>query len=408
MSVVELATAARAAANPPAPDATAANAVAVPEPDAAASNVTAPRLGPTTSAAKTESGGIGRPATQPPEARGLARDEVRLLVAGDGVLSHARVRDLAHFLRRGDLLVVNTSATLPAAIDARRIDSRAAVVHFSTALDDGRWVVEVRPPGTAMGPVDDAARGEELLLNGGAVLRLVEPYPDASSPSTRLWSSSVEQGDSAGDAGATPLDVVAMLHRHGRPIAYAYVEGRWPLASYQTVFARHPGSAEMPSAGRPFSRRLVAQLLTAGVEIAPVLLHTGVSSLEAGEAPLPERYEVSAATAARVEIAHRERRRVIAVGTTAARAIESVAAVDGTVSAGAGWTDLLLGPDRPARIVDGIITGWHEPGTSHLRLLEAIAGPETVRRAYREALAAGYLWHEFGDSALLLRNQSLR
>jgi len=193
-----------------------------------------------------------------------------------------------------------------------------------------------------------------------------------------------------------------MLHRHGRPIAYAYVEGRWPLATYQTVFARHPGSAEMPSAGRPFTRRLVAQLLTAGIEIAPVLLHTGVSSLEAGEAPLPERFEVSAATADRVTGARRERRRVIAVGTTAARAVETAAAADGTVSAGAGWTDLQLGPDRPARALDGIITGWHEPGTSHLRLLEAIVSPDTVRRAYREAIAAGYLWHELGDSCLLL------
>ncbi|HXT50865.1 MAG TPA: S-adenosylmethionine:tRNA ribosyltransferase-isomerase [Thermoanaerobaculia bacterium] len=402
--------------------------------DGAATVAETARADATTAARKGERDGVGRPATKPPEARGLARDEVRLLVAGDGVLHHARFRDLPRFLRRGDLLVVNTSATLPAAIGARRMDGREAVVHFSTALDDGRWVIEVRPPSRATGPVEDAARNEELVLSGGAALRLVEPYPDASAASTRLWLASVpgagvatghreERSDEAistprnrdrfaalamtpGEPSTTSSDVVAMLNRHGRPIAYAYVDGRWPLASYQTVFARHPGSAEMPSAGRPFSRRLVAQLLTAGVEIAPVLLHTGVSSLEHGEAPLPERFEVSAATAARIESANREGCRVIAVGTTAARAVETVAVADGTVHAGAGWTDLLLGPDRPARIVDGIVTGWHEPGSSHLRLLESIAAPETVRRAYREALAAGYLWHEFGDSALLMRSES--
>jgi len=346
---------------------------------------------PWLSADKSAANAVGRPATKPPEARGLDRDEVRLLVASESGVHHARFRDLTRFLRRGDLLVVNTSATLPAAIEGRRDDGREVVVHFSTALDDGRWVVEVRPPGRATGPVEDARPGERIALEGGAELRLREPYSDASAPSTRLWV-----------AGVAAADVIAMLHRHGRPIAYAYVEGRWPLAMYQTVFARHPGSAEMPSAGRPFTRRLVAQLLTAGIEIAPVLLHTGVSSLGAGEAPLPERFEVSAATADCVTSARRERRRVIAVGTTAARAVETVAAADGTVSAGAGWTDLQLGPARPARVLDGIITGWHEPGTSHLRLLEAIASPDTVRRAYREAIAAGYLWHELGDSCLLL------
>jgi len=328
----------------------------------------------------------------PPEGRGLARDEVRLLVATGGGIHHARFRDLPRFLRRGDLLVVTTSATLPAAIDGRRGRDEAVVVHFSTALDDGSWAVEVRPPGRATGPLWDVQHGEHLVLAGGGQLDIAEPWPVAAAARSRLWRARVRGASS----------IFALLAAHGRPIAYAYVEGRWPLDDYQTVFARHPGSAEMPSAGRPFTRRLVAALMSRGVDVAPVLLHTGVSSLEAGEAPLPERFRVDARTAARVESTHRAGGRVVAVGTTAARALETVARADGTLAAGEGWTDLLLGPQRPPRVVDGLVTGWHEPGSSHLQLLAAVAGEPTVRRTYREALASGYLWHEFGDSCLFL------
>jgi S-adenosylmethionine:tRNA ribosyltransferase-isomerase len=168
------------------------------------------------------------------------------------------------------------------------------------------------------------------------------------------------------------------------------------------VFASDPVSAEMPSAGRPFSTRLVTRLLTQGVLIAPITLHCGVSSLGVGELPLAERYRVPGVTAELVNETRAAGRRVIAVGTTVTRALETVASPNGTVHAGSGWTDLVLGPDRPARAVDGIVTGWHEPGASHLSLLEAVAGGEMVARAYDEALREGYLWHEFGDSCLLL------
>jgi S-adenosylmethionine:tRNA ribosyltransferase-isomerase len=196
--------------------------------------------------------------------------------------------------------------------------------------------------------------------------------------------------------------VASWLASSGRPIAYDYVPRHWPLASYQTVFAREPGSAEMPSAGRPFTDRLLTDLVTRGVALAPVLLHTGVSSLERGEPPLPEWFRVPAATARLVESTRRAGGRIVAVGTTVTRALESVAAADGSVAAGEGWTDLVLGPDRPARVVDGLVTGWHEPGASHLLLLEAVAGARLVQSAYLAAASAGYLWHEFGDSALLL------
>jgi S-adenosylmethionine:tRNA ribosyltransferase-isomerase len=176
------------------------------------------------------------------------------------------------------------------------------------------------------------------------------------------------------------------------------------LSSYQTVFARRPGSAEMASAARPFSVELVTSLVSAGIVIAPITLHAGVSSAEQGEPPTAEPFEVPPATAWLANMTRASGGRVIAVGTTATRAVESAADPDGTVHAATGWTDLVLESGRPPRVVDGLITGWHDAGASHLLLLEAVAGRALVAAAYREAIAHGYLWHEFGDSALLLPN----
>jgi S-adenosylmethionine:tRNA ribosyltransferase-isomerase len=158
----------------------------------------------------------------------------------------------------------------------------------------------------------------------------------------------------------------------------------------------------MPSAGRPFTDRLVTNLVRAGVAVAPVTLHAGVSSLEPGEAPPAERYRVPASTAALVNHTRDHGGRVVAVGTTVTRALETVAGPRGRVRAGVGWTDLVLEPARPARVVTGLVTGWHAPDASHLLLLEAMAGADLVAEAYAAALAEGYLWHEFGDSCLLL------
>jgi S-adenosylmethionine:tRNA ribosyltransferase-isomerase len=333
-----------------------------------------------------------RSAKEPPEARGVPRDGVRLLVARPTSVTHAVFADLPAFLEPGDLVVVNTSATLAAALAGRRRVTGAAVtVHFSTALPEGGWAVELRPGPRASGPLRDVVAGEYVDLCDGA-LRVVEAYPDAHVTGSRLWRAEVD----------VPLDVPRYLARHGAPIAYDYVPGRWPLESYQTVFAQEPGSAEMPSAARPFTGQLVADLVAAGVSVAPVRLHTGVSSLEKGEPPLPEPFRVPPATAALVNLTRAAGGRVVAVGTTVTRALESVTAPDGVVAPGSGWTDLVLGPHRPARVVDGLITGWHEPGASHLLLLEAVAGHALVAGAYRGAAAHGYLWHEFGDSALLL------
>ena len=335
-------------------------------------------------------------AHEPPEARGLARDEVRLMVArrGDGTIEHTTFRELPGYLEAGDVLVINTSATLPAAVPARLDGGTCLELRFATAaprLPDGRWwVVELRS-GDGSRPYRGGHAGEHVTLAGNGDLELVAPYAGG----TRLWLARFDPHE--------PL--AAYLARHGHPIRYGYVPREWPLEAYQTAFAIHPGSAEMPSAGRPFTDELIGELVARGILFAPLTLHTGVSSPERHEPPYPERYRVPAETARLVNAAREWGGRVIGVGTTAVRALETLARPDGTVEAGDDWTDLVVSVDRGLRTVDGLITGWHEPHASHLMMLEAVAGPDLLATSYDEALDHGYLWHEFGDSHLILPNR---
>lgn len=331
-------------------------------------------------------------ASRPPEHRGLRRDEVRLVVARPHAVTTTTFRDLAASLEAGDLVVVNTSATVPAAVDAW-IGCRAVVVHVSTRLDDGHWVVELRRvDGT--GPVLDAGRGEAVALAGGGTALLRRPRALAGD-GVRLWVAEIALPD------GTP-DVPTMLRRHGRPITYAHLEAVPTLAEVQPAVARDPGSAEMASAGRPLTARVLVDLVVAGIAVAPVTLHAGVSSQDVGEPPQPERFEVPAATARLVEHTRRHGGRVVAVGTTVVRALESAVDDDGVVRARRGWTDRVVSSAAPPTVVTGLVTGWHEPQASHLLLLEALAGPSLVAAATAEALDRGLLWHEFGDSCLYL------
>ena len=339
-------------------------------------------------------------ATAPPEWRGLARDEVRLMTVGPAGIAHGRFRDLPRLLEPGDLVVVNTSPTLPARLDVRRADGITAPLHVSGTDDDGAWVVELRRPDNT-GPDLGAEPGAVLTLPGGVRLRFLAGHPDPSRPS-RLWRARPEPA----------VPAVSYLMRHGRPVQYGYVTSRFPLPAYQTVYATEPASgemtsaemssAEMASAGRPFTESLLVRLMARGIPVVPIVLHTGVSSPELHEPPYPERFRVPEVTARLVDSTRRAGRRVVAVGTTVTRALESATGEDGVTRPADGWTDLVLGPDRPARAVTGLITGLHAPEASHLLLLEAVAGPALVQQAYRAAVDQRYRWHEFGDSMLFL------
>jgi S-adenosylmethionine:tRNA ribosyltransferase-isomerase len=334
---------------------------------------------------------VVREATQPPEARGITRDAVRMMVAyrHDLRLVHVHAHDLPQFLDEGDLVVVNTSGTLAAALDALGVDGTPLVVHLSQRLADEQWLIELRRPnGRATEPWFDDAPGFDLSLLGGGLVHLLRRFDG----STRLWVATLE----------LPQPVLTYLAVHGRPIRYGYVTRDWPLDVYQNVYAREPGSAEMPSAGRPFTPELVTRLVAKGVGVTPIVLHTGVSSLEANEHPYPEWYRVPPATADRINETRRDGGRVIAIGTTVVRALESVVDEQRVVRRGEGWTDVVVTPERGAFAVDGLLTGWHEPEASHLQMLEAVAGPEVLDVSYAAASAEGYLWHEFGDVHLLL------
>ncbi|HEY1867157.1 MAG TPA: S-adenosylmethionine:tRNA ribosyltransferase-isomerase [Candidatus Cybelea sp.] len=319
-------------------------------------------------------------ATEPPEYHGIARDGVRMLVTDRQARSHSHANfyDLPSLLRPGDLLVVNDSATLPAALIARRRSGDAVALHVSTEIDERLWMVEPR------GPIDP---GEILILPHGARATAIAPV-EPRHP--RLWYVAFQLNK----------PMYAYLAQFGAPITYAYLDRSFPLRDYQTLFAREIGSSEMPSAARPFTKAGVAQLRRAGVEVAAITLHCGVASFEVPERPGIERFTVSHAAADRVNAARREGRRVVAVGTTVVRALES-AATDDAVIASRGWTDLFIDETYQVKAVDALLSGFHAATATHLFMLHAFADADLLESAYREAGDRGYAYHEFGDVHLI-------
>lgn len=334
-------------------------------------------------------------ARDPPEARGLARDAVRLMVSqrADDTISHTRFTNLPDFLESGDILVVNASATMNAAFEAVRRTavggSERVLLHLSTELAADIWVVELRRV-TSDGnvPLRGVGPGDIVLLPAGGTASIIAPFGDSQRLSVARLS--------------VPDGVQAYAARHGMPIRYDYVKEPWPLAYYQTIFSADRGSVEMPSASRPFTAEVVRSLRHRGVQVADIVLHTGVSSLDADEPPYPERYRVAADTADAVNRTRDAGGRVVAVGTTVVRALEAAASNDGTIDPASGWTDLVITPERGLQAVDALLTGFHSPSASHLGMLEALAGRGHLARAYEQALDQRYLWHEFGDVHLII------
>ena len=332
----------------------------------------------------------GLEAGEPPEARGLDRDEVRLMISyrEDSRVVHSSFREIGGFLQAGDVLVLNTSGTMNAALASTREDGTPLELHLSTSLPADLWLVEPRYfTSTSTELFRGVRAGETLRLPGGATATLHTTY----GKSRRLWISTLD----------LPAPVSEYLNRYGSPIRYGYVRENWPLDYYQTVYVTETGSAEMPSAGRAFTPELITSLVASGVQVAPLILHTGVASPENHEPPYEEYYRVPSTTARTVNAAHEAGKRVIAVGTTSVRALETVTDEDSIVHPGEGWTRLIVTPERGVHSIDGMLTGLHEPRSSHLAMLEAVAGRH-LRNTYAEALEEGYLWHEFGDLHLIL------
>jgi len=341
-------------------------------------------------------------AGEPPEARGLSRDEVRLMVSyrSTNEIVNSDFRSLPDFLETGDVLVINTSGTMNAALNASRVDGTPLELHLSTHLPADLWVIELRQAANNGGlPFYQANPGEYIELPDGGRAILHSAYRSEQRDTLRdepkrirLWVATLH----------IPYPLNDYLERNGFPIRYKYVHDSWPISYYQTVYATETGSAEMPSAGRAFTAELITRLAANGVQIAPLILHTGVASLEDHEPPYEEYFRVPAETVQLVNAAHKRGKRVVAVGTTVVRALETVTYEDGISHPGEGWTDVIITPERGIRSVDGLLTGLHEPRSTHLSMLAALAGQEHVRRTYKNALQHGYLWHEFGDLHLIL------
>ena len=330
----------------------------------------------------------------PTEKRGIRRDEVRLMVSErhNDAIHHQQFHQLDQFLQAGDVIVFNTSGTIKAALEATWQDNTRLKVHFSTPLPNQRWLVELREiKSNGNERFFKARAGDVIAFKHGGNLLLSRPYYQdinyQHQDHLQLWEAEL----------SLPLSFERYLEHFGTPIRYKYIKETYPLSYYQTVFATEMGSAEMPSAGRAFTPELITRLVAKGVQFLPILLHTGIASLEVNEKPYDEFYRVPEPTATTLNLAREQGRRIIAVGTTVVRALETVTSPEGITKAGEGWTSVYITPQRGLYAVNALLTGFHEPRASHLLMLEALADRSHLEIAYTAAVKEQYQWHEFGD-----------
>lgn len=319
------------------------------------------------------------------------RDHSRLLVLprDGGPTEHRRFDDLPGLLRAGDLLVLNDTRVMPARLHGRRVGTGARIeVLLLQRLNGDRWETLVRP-GRRARPGDQITFGDgQLRARIGAVTpfggRVVE------------FSYSGEFTKVLAELGRMPLP--------------PYIQAELPDGErYQTVYAAVWGSAAAPTAGLHFTPRLLERLQDGGVELAFITLHVGLGTFRPVEAAdirdhtmHAEFYQVSQATAAAVDRARERGGRVVAVGTTTVRTLESLAGQERRLQPGSGWTDLFIYPGYAFRVIDGMVTNFHLPRSSLLMLVSALAGRERVLAAYAEAVAAGYRFYSFGDAMLII------
>jgi len=335
-------------------------------------------------------------AKEPPERRGEGRDRVRLMVIDrrTHAVEHTRFDRLGEYLREGDLLVFNSSRTLPAALEGCAAPAGPCIeMRLAERLPDDTWMALLM---CQQGDPFACGLREGLEIVFGEGLRAKVLERDRRIP--RLWRVRFSR---------TGAELIDTFYRVGRPIRYEYVSAPWDLDYYQTVYAREPGSAEMPSAGRAFTWRLLFDLKRRGVRVAYVVLHTGLSSymddeLDAQHPASEEEYFITDAAAREINETRGRGGRVVAVGTTVVRALESVADEDGVIRPGHGYTRLRVTAGHVLSVVTGLLTGLHEPEASHLDLLTAFLPAEEIRAAYQEAVELKYLWHEFGDLNLIV------
>ena len=337
-------------------------------------------------------------AKEPPERRGIRRDQVRLLVIdrATGRIEHTRFDKVDNYLRAGDLLVFNSSRTLPASLrgcECSATHGPCMEVRLAERLPDDSWLaLLVCEQGDPFGC--GLRAGMQIQFAEGLTGTVLERDANIS----RLWKLRFS---------VSGPQLVDLIYRLGKPIRYEYVSAPWDLDYYQTVYATEPGSAEMPSAGRAFTWKLLLDLKRRGIGSAYIVLHAGLSSylddeVDRQHPASEEEYFVNRVTARKINQARERGGRVIAVGTTVVRALESVTNESGSVNEMHDYTRLKIDRQYQLRAVDGLLTGLHEPEASHLDLLSAFLSPEKIRVAYNEAIARKYLWHEFGDLNLIL------
>lgn len=323
-------------------------------------------------------------ASQPPERRGVRRDHVKLMVLDKitGKVKHDQFFRLMDYLKPGDLLVMNNSRTLPAILLAKILrDQQKVEIRLAKRRSEGIWDVLIVSEKVNLG--DTLQFSPDLYAT---VIDLKE-----TSPLKTIHFSK------------TGTELLNSIYTLGDPVRYEYINCEWELDYYQTVFASQPGSVEMPSAGRAFSWEMLFNLRRKGVGLEFIQLHTGLSYMlddeyEPSPADNYEEYYLSQTTLEKVQKTRAAGGRVIAVGTTVVRALET-AAKTGVLS---GETNLYINSQFPLKMVDGIITGFHEPKASHLDMLTAFVAQDILWKAYQEAIHRRYLWHEFGDMNLII------